>query len=131
MTASAWVSGAVTRHPRGHGAFPRVLGYRARQEGVLSLKVPVAKRTGRPAAALGVTDRGRIAAGLAADLVVFDPATIADRSTYQQPHQYPAGIHCAIVNGVVGLDAEVRQDHRPGRVLRRGMMPREDTRRQQ
>jgi len=104
-------------HPRTYGTFPRLLGHYVREQGLLSLEEAVAKMTSRPAAKLGLRDRGRIAPGLAADLVVFDPNTIADRATYQHPHQYPAGIHYVIVNGILELDRETHQDRLPGRVL--------------
>lgn len=74
--------------------------------------------TGRAAAAIGLADRGTIVEGNAADLVLFDPETIADRATFDDPHQYPDGIEMVVVNGVVVIDA----DHTgalPGRLLRR------------
>ena len=106
-------------HPRAYGTFPRVLGRFVRELGVLSLEEAVAKMTGRPATRLGLRDRGLIAAGQAADLVVFDPDTITDQATYDRPHQYPTGIRWVIVNGVVELDGDTHCDHRPGRVLAR------------
>ena len=72
---------------------------------------------GRPAEKLGLKDRGKVAAGMAADLVVFDPARVSDRATYQDPHQYPEGIHLVIVNGVVELEGEEHRQRKPGRVL--------------
>ena len=72
-----------------------------------------------PADRLGLTDRGRIREGAYADLVVFDPATVADRATFQDPHQYPVGIDWVVVNGVVAVEAGRYLDRRPGRVLRR------------
>ena len=104
-------------HPRSYGTFPRVLGRYAREQGALSLEEAVAKMTGRPAEKLGLKDRGKVSAGMAADLAVFDPATVADRATYQEPHQYPEGIHLVIVNGVVELDGGEHQGRKPGRVL--------------
>jgi N-acyl-D-amino-acid deacylase len=106
-------------HPRGYGTFPRVLGHYARDEGAVSLEAAVAKMTGKPAQKLGLKDRGFLAPGMAADIVVFDADTIADRATYQEPHQYPVGIHYVIVNGVVELEGETHHDRRPGRVLAR------------
>ena len=107
-------------HPRGYGTFPRVLGVYVRERGILSLPDAVRKMTALPAATLGLTDRGRIAEGLAADLVVFDPATVADRATFQDPHQYPAGIPWVVVNGRVVVDEGRFAGVRAGRVLRRG-----------
>jgi len=106
-------------HPRSYGTFPRVLARYVRELKALPLEAAVAKMTSRPAEKLGLSDRGKIAAGLAADLVVFDPAAIADRATYQAPHQYPAGIHYVIVNGVIELEGEKHYGRRPGRVLTR------------
>ena len=73
-------------HPRWYGTFPRVLGVYVRERGVLALEDAVHKMTGMPAARLGLADRGHVAEGMAADLVVFDPATVADRSTFEAPH---------------------------------------------
>jgi len=107
-------------HPRTYGTFPRVLGHYVREEKVVSLEDAVAKMTSRPAAKLGLADRGRLAEGTAADIVVFDRDDIADRATYQEPHQYPVGINYVIVNGVVELEGETHYDRRPGRALARG-----------
>jgi len=104
-------------HPRSYGAFPRVLGHYAREENLFPLEEAVAKMTSRPAARLGLTDRGRIAPGMAADLVVFDPDTITDRATYEQPHQYAAGVQFVIVNGTIELEGEEHRGRRAGRVL--------------
>ncbi|HEX2094457.1 MAG TPA: D-aminoacylase [Longimicrobiaceae bacterium] len=106
-------------HPRWYGTFPRVLGTYVREKRVLTLEEAVHKMTGMPAARLGVRDRGRIAEGMHADLVVFDPATVADLATYQEPHRYPAGIEYVLVNGVVAVDRGRFTDARAGRVLRR------------
>jgi N-acyl-D-amino-acid deacylase len=107
-------------HPRGYGTFPRVLGVYVRERGVLTLPDAVRKMTALPAATLGLADRGRIAEGMAADLVVFDPTTVADRATFQDPHQYPAGIPWVIVNGRVAVEEGRFTGVRAGRVLRRG-----------
>jgi dihydroorotase/N-acyl-D-amino-acid deacylase len=106
-------------HPRWYGTFPRVLGEYVRDRGVLRLEDAVAKMTAMPARRLGLADRGRIAEGLAADLVVFDPATVADRATFEAPHQYPVGIPWVIVNGVPVVEQGAFTDRRPGVVLRR------------
>lgn len=107
-------------HPRWYGTFPRVLGTYVREKGVLSLEEAVRKMTSLPAARLGLRGRGRIAEGAFADLVVFDPATVADRATFQDPHHYPAGIEHVLVNGVPVVDGGRFTDARAGRVLRRG-----------
>ena len=106
-------------HPRAYGTFPRVLGRYARDEKVLTLEQAVNKMTGMPAARLGLRDRGVLRSGAYADVVVFDPARVADRATFQAPHQYPAGVEFVLVNGVVEVDSERFIDARAGRVLRR------------
>ncbi|CAA9301206.1 MAG: N-acyl-D-amino-acid deacylase [uncultured Gemmatimonadetes bacterium] len=106
-------------HPRWYGTFPRVLGRYVRDERVLTLEEAVHKMTALPAARLGLAGRGRVAAGMQADLVVFDPLVVADRATFQAPHQYPAGIHHVFVGGTATVDAGRFTDARPGRVLRR------------
>jgi len=104
-------------HPRTYGTFARVLGRYVREERALTLEAAVHKMTALPAAKLGLKDRGILAPGLAADIVVFDPNTIADRTTFEQPQQYAAGIAYVIVNGVMELIGEEHQDQRPGKVL--------------
>jgi len=106
-------------HPRAYGTFPRVLGHYVRDRGVVTLEEAVRKMTSLPADRLGLHDRGRIAPGQWADLVVFDPATVADRATFQEPHQYPAGIYFVFVNGVPMVDRGEFTDLRPGRILRK------------
>ncbi len=106
-------------HPRGYGAFPRVLGEFVRNRGVVTLAEGVAKMTSRSAALLGFTDRGVIAKGKKADIVILDPARVADRGTKLKPAQDPVGIPYVIVNGAVVLDGGRITDARPGRALRR------------
>ena len=107
-------------HPRWYGTFPRVLGHYVRERGVLELEEAVRKMTSLPASRLGLEDRGRIAEGVWADVVVFDPETVHDRATFEDPHRYPDGIPYVLVNGVVVVDGGALTDARPGRVLRRG-----------
>jgi N-acyl-D-aspartate/D-glutamate deacylase len=114
------VAGQGRPHPRFYGTFPRVLGHYARDLGLLSLPEAVFKMTGGPARVLGLCDRGLLREGYRADVTVFDPATIIDRSTLEAPHQYPAGIATTIVNGVVVVEDGRPTGARPGRVLRRG-----------
>jgi N-acyl-D-amino-acid deacylase len=105
-------------HPRSYGTFPRVLGRYARDEGALTLPEAVWKMTGLPARRLRLADRGVLAPGAMADVVVFDAATVADRATYEDPHRYAAGIGHVLVNGrVVVADGE-HTGALPGRVLR-------------
>ena len=86
----------------------------------MSLETAVYKMTGFPAQRLCLRDRGRVAEGLAADLVVFDPEAIIDRATFEEPHQYPEGVPYVFVNGEPVIDGAKHTDARPGRVLRRG-----------
>jgi dihydroorotase/N-acyl-D-amino-acid deacylase len=106
-------------HPRAYGTFPRVLGRYVRDERVLALEQGVYKMTGMPAARLGLKDRGVLHEGSAADIVVFDPAKVADRATFAAPHQYAAGIEYVFVNGVTAVEDGRYTDSRAGRVLRR------------
>jgi N-acyl-D-aspartate/D-glutamate deacylase len=106
-------------HPRNFGTFPRVLGKYVRDEQVLTLEEAVRKMTSLPAATLRLPDRGTIAAGKWADLVIFDPATVADRATFEQPFAYPVGIDVVLVNGQVVLNEGQHTAARPGKVLRR------------
>lgn len=107
-------------HPRAYGTFPRVLARYVREQQVLTLEQAVHKMTGMPARRIGLADRGRIAEGLVADLVLFDPATVADRATFAEPHQYPVGIPYVLVNGIVAVDTGVPTSVRAGKALRRG-----------
>ncbi len=86
-------------HPRAYGTFPRVLGVYAREQKLLTLESAVHKMTGMPAARLRLRDRGLVREGYAADLVVFDPASVKDEATFADPHRYPTGIPHVIVNG--------------------------------
>ncbi len=107
-------------HPRIYGTHPRVLGRYVREEGVLSLEDAVHKMSGFPAERIGLRDRGRIEDGLAADLVVFDPETVSDTATYQEPHRYPDGIFHVFLNGEAIVRDGKHTGALPGRVLRRG-----------
>ncbi|MDP3068911.1 MAG: D-aminoacylase [Opitutaceae bacterium] len=110
--------GDAMPHPRAYGTFPRVLGHYVREKKVLTLETAIHKMTQLPALRLGLKDRGVIAAGANADLVIFDPATVRDRSTFTAPHQYPEGIPFVIVNGTVVIDGGNLTSARVGRVLR-------------
>ena len=105
-------------HPRGLGTFPRVLGRYVRERKALTLPQAIHKMTAFPASIIKLPDRGMLKAGWAADVVVFDPATVIDRATYEEPFQYPAGIKAVVVNGVVGLRDGQRSEHLSGRTLR-------------
>jgi N-acyl-D-amino-acid deacylase len=105
-------------HPRGLGTFPRVLGRYVRERKVLTLAQAIHKMSGYPAERVRLAERGRVLPRLAADVVVFDPATVADRATFEQPFQYPVGISAVIVNGVVALQQGERRGAGHGRALR-------------
>jgi N-acyl-D-amino-acid deacylase len=111
--------GITDRHPRGYGAFPRVLGRYVREKGVLPLHEAIAKMTARSASRIGLQDRGLLAAGKYADVVVFDAKAIADRGTPQEPSLAPVGMRQVIVNGEIVLRDGRQTDARPGRGLRR------------
>ena len=112
------ITGQGKPHPRLYGTFPRLIGHYARDLGMLTLPQAIAKMTRGAAAALGLADRGLLAEGQAADVVLFDPATIIDRSTYDDPHQYPAGLGTVIVNGTIVIDGGEHTGALPGRLLR-------------
>jgi N-acyl-D-aspartate/D-glutamate deacylase len=96
-----------------------VLGTYAREREVLSLETAVAKLTSVPAARLGFRDRGVVKEGAMADLVVLDPATVADQATYMEPALYPRGIEHVVVNGRAAILSGAETGERPGRLLRR------------
>ncbi len=106
-------------HPRNFGTFPRVLGVYVRELGLLRLEDAVRKMTSLNAAKLGIHDRGLLRPGNYADVTLFDPERVIDRSTYTQPFQYSEGIAYVLVNGQVVLDRGTHAGARPGRALRR------------
>jgi N-acyl-D-amino-acid deacylase len=106
-------------HPRNYGAFTRKLTRYVRERRVVSIEGAIQSMTGLPAEVFGLTDRGRVAPGAAADLVVFDPAKLRETATYTQPHQLAQGMSLVLVNGTVVLENGQFTDARPGRVLRR------------
>jgi N-acyl-D-amino-acid deacylase len=106
--------------PRTYGSFPRILGEFVRDLRLFSLEEAVRKMTTAPAARLGVTDRGRLADDLRADIVLFDPATIRATATYDEPRSFPEGIPYVVVNGGVVVDGGRHTGATPGRALRHG-----------
>ena len=104
-------------HPRMYGTFPRVLGEYARDRGLFSLETAVRKMTGMPAERLRFKDRGLLRPGYAADIAVFDPATVKDAATFQDPHHYAVGIPYVVVNGAVVVDGGRMHPAGTGRVL--------------
>lgn len=107
-------------HPRSYGTYPRFLGHYVREEKLLSLPEAIRKCTSLPASRLALRDRGLLKEGYRADVVVFDPATIADRATYDAPHQYPTGLSYVIVNGEVTVENGEHTGAGAGAVLRSG-----------
>ena len=105
-------------HPRYYGCFPRVLGRYCRQLKLFPLETAIHKMTAMPATQLGLSDRGTIQVGHAADVVVFDFKTVIDKATFQAPHQYPEGIETVVVNGQAVILEGEHTELRPGRVLR-------------
>ncbi|MCU0636228.1 MAG: D-aminoacylase [Gemmatimonadaceae bacterium] len=105
-------------HPRTYGNYPRLLGKYVRQERVIPLEEAVRKSTAAVATRLGITDRGLIAEGMKADVVLFDPATIIDRATFEQPHQLSEGVRWVFVNGQAVLANGAHTGAKPGVVVR-------------
>jgi N-acyl-D-amino-acid deacylase len=104
-------------HPRAYGSFARLLGKYVRDEKVIPLKEAIRRLSGLPATNLGLDHRGFIKEGMFADVVVFDPATISDRATFEKPHQYAVGMRHVFVNGVQVLKEGEHTGAKPGRAL--------------
>jgi dihydroorotase/N-acyl-D-amino-acid deacylase len=111
------VFGQASPHPRSYGTFARVLGVYVREQHVLTLEDAVRRMSGFPAERLKIWDRGLLRPGMKADVVVFDPDKIADKSEYDRPHQYSVGVHEVIVNGKLALHNDAVTAERPGRIL--------------
>ena len=105
-------------HPRSYGTYPRILGRYVRDEGVITLEDAVRKMTSAVATRLSIPDRGRLEVGMYADVVVFDPATVADRATFEEPHQLSVGVEEVLVNGVAVLRGGVHTGAKPGMIVR-------------
>lgn len=105
-------------HPRGWGSYPRILGKYVRDEKLLSLESAIHKMTGMSAMKVGLQQRGLLREGYFADITIFDPKTVIDRATFEQPHQYPVGINFVIVNGQLEVDNGERTPALAGKVLR-------------
>jgi N-acyl-D-amino-acid deacylase len=120
--ASSMTAGGVfvktSTHPRAYGNFARLLGKYVRDEHVIPLGEAIRKLTSFPAATLRIKERGRLAPGYFADVVIFDPEAISDRSTYEKPHQYATGVRHVWVNGVQVLKDGEHTGATPGRVVR-------------
>ncbi len=109
--------GRASPHPRSYGTFARVLGRYVRELKVLALEDAIRKMSSYPAQRIGLTDRGTLRAGMRADLAIFDPETVRDMSTFEQPHQYAQGFAFVVINGQIVFENGVMSAARPGRVL--------------
>jgi len=109
--------GKAKPHPRSYGTFPRVLGRYVREKKVIRLEEAIRKMTSLPARRLNLRHRGILKPGMWADVVVFDPETVIDNATWQEPHQYPSGILYVVVNGELVIDNEEWTGQFPGMVL--------------
>ncbi len=105
-------------HPRGWGTYPRILGRYIRDENLMPLELAIHKMTGLPASNVGLKQRGLLREGYFADITIFDPKTVIDRATFEEPNQYPVGINYVIVNGQIEVDNGQRTPANSGRVLR-------------
>jgi dihydroorotase/N-acyl-D-amino-acid deacylase len=105
-------------HPRGWGTYPRILGRYVRDEKLMPLELAIHKMTGLPASNVGLKQRGLLREGYFADITIFDPKTVIDRATFEEPNQYPVGINYVIVNGKIEVDNGQRTPANSGRVLR-------------
>ncbi|HEX9422169.1 MAG TPA: amidohydrolase family protein [Pyrinomonadaceae bacterium] len=104
-------------HPRAYGNFARLLGKYVREENIISLAEALRRLTGLPATNLGLDHRGFLKKGMFADVVVFDPRTIADRATFENSHQYAIGVKHVFVNGLQVLKDGEHTGAKPGRAL--------------
>ncbi|HSU90102.1 MAG TPA: amidohydrolase family protein, partial [Sporolactobacillaceae bacterium] len=120
MIGSDGIAAGSRPHPRLYGTFPRVLGHYARDERLMSVAEAVHRMTGMAAEKFKLAERGFVRAGYFADLVIFDPATIADVGTYENPRQFPNGLSHVFVNGTAIVADGKHTGARPGRALRRG-----------
>ncbi len=105
-------------HPRGWGTYPRILGKYVRDEKLLTLESAIHKMTGLPASNVGLKNRGLLREGYFADITIFNPKTVIDRATFEEPNQYPVGINFVLVNGQIEVDKGQRTPSLAGRVLR-------------
>lgn len=110
-------TGVGVPHPRCYGTFPRVLGVYVRKKGIITLEDAVRKMTSLVAQRIGIRDRGSIAPGKRADIVIFDPGVIADTATFADPHSYPSGIDYVMVNGAIVAEKGTLTDARSGHVI--------------
>ena len=105
-------------HPRGWGSFPRILGRYVREQRLLTLEEAVRRFTSRAAWRVGIRDRGLLKEGMKADITIFDPATVTDLATFEEPNRYAEGISFVLVNGQPVVDSGTITQARPGQVIR-------------
>jgi N-acyl-D-aspartate/D-glutamate deacylase len=117
--ATSGITSQGKPHPRSYGTHARLLGPFVRDLRLLTLPAAIHKTTGAAAAALRLTDRGVLREGACADIAIFDPERIADRATYDNPHQYAVGVSTVVVNGEVVVDGGDHTGALPGRIVRR------------
>lgn len=118
MVITDGIYGGGYPNPRGWGTYPRILGRYVREKGWLRMEDAIRRMTGFPAMRFGLDDRGLLRRGMAADLVIFDPRTVRDRATFEEPRLPPVGIEHVFVNGVPVVDQGRLTSRRPGRLLR-------------
>jgi N-acyl-D-amino-acid deacylase len=119
MACDCGASTATRVHPRFYGSFPRLLGRYVREQKIMSWEQAIRKSSWLPASTIGMSDRGLIALGMAADIVVFDPNTIIDHATYEDPALPSEGVKHVFVNGVLALKDGAPTNNRSGRALLR------------
>jgi dihydroorotase/N-acyl-D-amino-acid deacylase len=107
-------------HPRAYGTFPRILGRYVREQNVMPLEEAVRKMSSAVATRLGIQDRGVLREGMYADIVVFDPATVIDNATYEEPHKLSTGMRDVFVNGVAVVRNGAHTGAKPGVAVRGG-----------
>ena len=117
-TSPEGILGQAHPHPRAYGTFPRILAKYVREEKVLTLEDAIRKFSALPAQRMRLTDRGVLKAGMWADVVIFDPATVHDRATFDNPNQFSEGMDYVLVNGTPVIDQGKMTGALPGKVLR-------------
>jgi dihydroorotase/N-acyl-D-amino-acid deacylase len=108
----------IATHPRAYGTYPRILGRFVREQRILTLEDAVRKMTSAVADRLSIRDRGLLREGMFADVMIFDPKTIIDKATYEQPHQLSVGVQHVLVNGEAVVSAGQVTGAKPGHLVR-------------
>jgi dihydroorotase/N-acyl-D-amino-acid deacylase len=115
--------GAGKPHPRCYGAFPRYLDQYVKKKNILGFEDAIRRMTSMPAARLGLQNRGILREGMKADITIFDPQTIRDISTYENPHRYPEGIKYVIINGTITVENGKHNGVLNGKILTKSKTP--------